>query len=539
MENLKNIIIEKNHILERNLYQVKLHIENKIKKRFKEIFIDSIDNLNALNITGEIQTNQIDYINSILKNPHLLGFSNFNDLRKDNLFDEENLNIITSIDILNKNSLNITFDSDLRLNKKNKNFSQNYELNIDKTIKIPYSYSLFGNKYIMTNNSFSFEIPNKEFMFTHGFKIPNFFFNENIVFKYNFQFNYEPYSKTFAYDYNKLGLNFNFPSKLKTSFTYDLNSNNLESHISSRINKSHRITLYANFGKSKTIFGFQKTFMSTKHMYKPQNSEENYINSSTDYTGKYSNQNAIYLHERGLIISSQNSINFKLFGFDFDTSINVIKKENIKFNTIFTFGFRINKFNFKIPIKISKTKNLLIFSIIFMSNWFGSLMSYLYFRFKKYYRKTGKYYLAVTDIIKEKYEFFLNNSENIEKYNRIVSRELEINGLIINYAFIGNLEDIEILNYEAKLLGISKKEILNLKIFREKKIYDIKMALTMKIVESKIVIKNDIFDVEGIYNTALNKYDNIGIIICYTYKFDTFFEYFKNVEKIKIPLVES
>jgi hypothetical protein len=332
-------------------------------------------------------------------------------------------------------------------------------------------------------------------------------------------------------------MNYKFHNKLTAIASYDLKSNNLETHLSKKIDKINKLTLYLNVGKSKTIFGFQKNFNSAKPT-QLLNFESSYKNSNGDFKGRHSNQNSFYLHDKGFILSNQNSINFKIFGFDFDTSINVIKKGVLKFTTTFTLGFRIHKLNFKIPIKISKTKNYFIFALAFLSNWFGPVMYSMYSKYKKYQRKAGKYYISLADIIKEKYEIFLNNKDNIHKCERIVAREKDMNGLIINYAFIGSLGDIELLNNEIKLLGVSNPQIFNSKLFKEKKIFDIKMALSMKIVESKINIKNDLFDSEGIYNPALQKYDNIGIIICYIYKFHTFYEFVRNVEKIKIPLVD-
>jgi len=528
---------EKESKMKANVWQIKLHMEEKVRIKFKDIYLDSMDNLKSLEIIGEIQTNQFDYFNAILKNPLVLSFKNFRDLRKENLFDEENMNITSNIEFYKINTLSVSLESELKLDKKNKFLSQNYELNINKLIQFPSPMKVFENDFIVTRNVVGYDIHGSQINFTHGFNLPNFLYKENLLFKLDLYHTFNFEHKKFFINHLKLGFNYKFHNKLTSVFNFDIKSNNLEAHLSKKLDKSNKLTFYANIGKSKTLFGLQKNFYSTKPTpdHKLQNSENQSI---TDYTGSYSNQNSIYLHEKGIMFNNQNNINFKLFGFDFDTSSSIIKKGQLKFNTTFTFGFRIHKLNFKIPIKISKTKNFFIFSLVFLSNWFGPLMYNLYLRYKKYKRNSNKYFIAVSEVIKEKYDYFLNNNNNIDKYNRIVAREKGIDGLIINYAFIGNIEDIEILNYEVKLLGISNPQIFKLGIFKEKKIYDIKMALSMRIVESKINIKNDLFDAEGIYNPALSKYENIGIIICYTYKFDTFYEYVKNVEKIKIPLVD-
>lgn len=529
---------EKDDKMIRNLYQIKLHVEEKIRKKFKELYLDSLDNLKNYEISAEITTNQLDYLNAILKNPQILSFKSFRKLRNDNLFDEENMFFITSIDFYKKNTIAISLDSELKLNKKTKFFSQDYSINIDKIFQFPYAIKIFDNDFIATNNSIQYDIHDTEITLTHGLKLPNFLFMENLLFRFNTSFSYNFVEKKLSFNHNKIGLNYKFHNKLTTIASYDIHSNNFETHVSKKIDKSNQLTLYLNVGKSKTIFGFQKNYHAAKPKQPLKSSEESDESVNEDFTGRHSNQNSIYLHDKGFILSNQNIINFKIFGFDFDTSINVIKKNSLKFNTTFSIGFRIHKLNFKVPIKIAKTKNYFVFALAFLSNWFGPLMYNLYLRNKKYQRKAGKYYLAVAEVIKEKYESFLSNKDNFEKYERIVAREKEINGLIVNYAFIGSLIDIEVLNYEIKLLGVSNQQIFQSKIFSERKIYGIKMALSMRIVDSKISIKNDLFDTEGIYNPALHKYENIGVIICYTYRFHTFYEFVKNVEKIKIPLVD-
>lgn len=537
-EALEKLLCEKDFVYKKILSEIKIYIEDKIKRKFKEVYLDSLDPLQTLEITDEITSNYFDYLYAFLRNPRLFTVSAYDNLKKDSLFCEEALNISGTIDFKRSNVLSVSLDTEFKLDKVSKLYTQSFNFNVNKIFKLPSSVKIFENDFISMKNSFEYNIYGSEINIKNGIIVPNFLFNENISFKYDTDNSINFHKKFFSFNSNKLTLAFKILSTLNANISVDLNSKNFETHIIKKIDKSNKITLYANIGKTKSLIGIQKIFQSSKPFPSNHASNLNNISASGEYAGKYSCQNSLYLHENGIILSNQNSINFKIFGFDFDTSINLYKKEKIKFSTSFALGLRINKLNFKIPIKISKTKNFVIFGLAFLSNFFGPIMNYFYMKFKKYLRRTGKYYVAISEIIKEKYENFYTNPSNIDSYNKILLREKENNGLIINYAFIGSLEDMEQLNYDIKLLGISNPLSIELKIFKEKIIYDIKMALSMKIVQSKMIIKNDLFDSEGIYNPVLEKYENIAIIICYSYKSDTYYDFIKNVNNFRIPLVD-
>ena len=530
LKNLIKIYLNKINLHENTLEAIKEFIDSKISRRFKENFLDSTNQLENFDLTYEIFTNRFDYLLAKIRNPHI----SINSKDLGNYFEDVSVKFSNSINFLKRTNHSLSLYSEFKIDRNTKIFYQTYELNFDKMFVFSNRINIFGNNFLSTNNSIALQTIDNEILFNNGVTIPNIFFNENLSLKFDSKLCFNRLSGEFKYDFNKFGLTYRIHNNLSSSVNFDLVTNVMETHIVKKIDKNNKITFYGSIGKSRNIFGIQRIFYSSKNT-----NDNTEILQSADYTGKYSIQNSIYLHEGGIIISNQNSINFKVFGLDLDPSINIFKKGKVKFNTSLSIGVRINKLNFKIPIQLSKANNYIVFVLAFLSNSFGSFLNFIYKRYRNYIKNTGNYLKIVYDLINEKYSTFQNNEENIKKYNKIVRKEKEVHGLIINFAYIGILEEINLLNEKINITGKSNKEFIESNLIKDRRVYDIRMALTFRIAESKLAIYDNLLDIEGTYTPAITKKDRIGMIISYTYKLNSYYDLIKNIEtEIKIPLVE-
>jgi hypothetical protein len=289
----------------------------------------------------------------------------------------------------------------------------------------------------------------------------------------------------------------------------DLLNNNADITYNYRPNNKEKWTGSLNFSPENLSFGVYKF---------------------TNITNRNSEFMSIFLKTSGLFINNDCILHTKSLSLEFKSQVNFIfsnkmdSETKLKYNVIFSIAIKFERFKIQIPLIISSQNNPITNSLIFLSTIIGNSVLRI---FKVYKKLKCKHIQVINKVNREKQEEFnlINNSDYIKK----IEFEKEKNGLVILYAFYGEY---------TKILEIYKiLQVFNsYKDNKDKSVFDIKIALTLHIMNSRLNLPKHLTDIEGVYLPDYLNRDMLAYTLVYVYEYNTYTIIIKdNENEFSIP----
>jgi len=411
---------------------------------------------------------------------------------------EEQILLYTSKDQSHEVYLNVS----LSVNPEKLITSEDFSIDVNKKISIP--YTIFGQTFIDSSASIMFS--DEGISLSQYIGIGNFCNVNNLTFSVQPTINI---SKRVLQD-KSIGLSWqNTNRSIYTSLKYLIFTKTIKSQSMYRFSDSERINFILNLSPSSYMVG---------GVYS--------VNNQKDKSNSFS----VFLRNSMVILSSEFFYHLKFFDLDFKSSINLSKNEKsevIDFSSMFTIGIKFKKFKLQFPIVISTSKSIFAFATLGLSCLVRLGVNYIYDKWK-YYNNQHKF--LFDKINANKHQDF--NARFRENYLSKLEKEKSVNGLEILHAFIGEFEVIEEICRIIDIFGnyeISKND--------SRKVFDVKLPLSLIIIESKLIIPKNFTEIEGVFIPDFRNSNNLGMAVVYRYQMITNSILIKNNGKksIEIP----
>jgi hypothetical protein len=369
-------------------------------------------------------------------------------------------------------------------------------LNIAKKIFIP--FKLFEKNFIDANFQLSYL---NDFNLNSSFTVLNLFKKEfleltvetNITLTENYELHLN--------DVN-VGLAINASNKLK--FRYGIFSKLPSINYETKVNKNDR--LIWKLGLASRRFNFFLIWIrgGNKRM-----------SSSTVSI----NDNSVSFANSFILTKKIKQVEFKS-SFSF-----IMGKRDVKTSAMFSIIFKYSMLRIEIPLIITKENNIFTNSLIFLSTIVGNLFTTFLTKRKQ---KLSKHAQLYNRINRERQKEF--NSSMLEDYERKVQQERNIKGLIVLNAYFGEFSRISSIYKHIIIFNTYEHDPFDLTVS------DVKAALNLAIVNSKLDIPKVFTDLNGIFNPDYSNSNRLYMVVQYKYKQSTHLLLLKNNEQqVELP----
>jgi len=487
-------ILTSPHSTEEDIKTIKIFLKKKIMKRIKKLFLYSMNHdFITADITSNYTTGVFDYVylKYLMETKNLALGKNFVSTR---FSLNNNFTLFKSKDNQKELSLNINYSVD----KSNLNTQHTYSINFNNKLKLPFALKIFDNNYIDTDLELIYhnDSENLDIAIKKSLTIANLFYKS--------------------------------PLSFTVSPTYSLLGNNLESL---ELELAHSPSPSKSFKTKLDVFG---KCLDSVFTWKPKNTDTKYIGflnlGSNFLIGLYmyqtkSNSNAcshsIMLRNNTMILNNESIIVWKSFIFKLISGLQFAKKQEnlLSFSSTLSLQLQFKSFKINIPIVISGKQNVFTQGMIFFSTIAINIGIELYKQFNKLLKRKPSHIKIYDKINYEKQIKF--NQENLNYSLELNKKDSE--KMTILHAYIGEISKIcEIFKY-LEIFGFYN----NL----DSSIFDIRIPLSLRVVDSKLEITKDITDIEGVYFSDFYNKDKIGYLIIYTFGNQTYSIINRNNEK--------
>jgi curved DNA-binding protein CbpA len=472
-------VISSTHLTQKEIEVIKDYVKNKIYTKLYENYTNSQQShFSSADISSSMSTGLLDYFykssfEENKKNPVILGRKlSWNKISLDNGF-----SIYESEDNNKELSVNLNCSTD----PKNHEAEISYGLDFSHKIFLPYNITLFEQNFLDNHISIerSHSNSHSDLNFKNSMTIYNFL---KLPVNLGITPNYSLFEKVLSG--LELSLDYGISNNLSTNLkvdpihkTYDINLNLKR--------KKEKIITFLNLGKDRfTLGAFYFRNLSSK----------------------FSKSNSVFLKQNGLFCTNESIVHFKHMALKFTSNMNITKSENkFKLNSSLVLALQLGTFKIQFPIVISSENNLLSHSLILLSSLLGNI--FLSFRKHLSKKKASEHVKILNKLNKQKHTEFAG--KNLQAYYNKNQTEKSINGLIINSAFLGEY---------TKMLNIYKSlQLFGIYVNDDDTIFDVKIPLTLHMVNSRIDIPIHFFEIEGLYIPDFEHRENLAMVIMYTY----------------------
>lgn len=461
---------------------VKNQIKKKISKKIQKIFFNSIDaDFMSADISANYTTGLIDYLylSYLLDNRNIYLGKKFVNTR---FAMNNNFSLFKSKDNQKELSLNVNYSVD----KSNQTSQHSYSFNFNNKLNLPFGLKLFENNYLDTDYEITLhnDSENVDIAFKKTLTIHNFFYQS-------------PLSFTISPSYSLLG---NYLEGLELQLQHNASPS-----------RSIRTKLDI-LGKS----------LDSVLTWKPKNTNRKYIGflnlGSNFLIGLYIHQvisnnqaksHSIMLRNNSIILNNESILIWKSFIFKLTSGMQFVKKKenHISFSSSITLQLQFKSLKINIPIVTATKSNVFNHCLIFFSTVLINIGVSIYKKLRKVLIKTPNYIKIYDKINYERQNRF--NQENLNYSIEVNKKE---NGqLLILHAYFGEISKIVQILKHIEIFGFFSN--------MDNTIFDIRIPVSLKIVESKMEIPKDISDIEGIYLPDFFNKDSLGYLIIYSYQY--------------------
>lgn len=472
-------VVSSTHLTQKEIEVIKDYVKIKIYSKLYENYTNSQQShFSSADISSSMSTGLLDYyykssFEENKNNPLILGRKlTWNKISLDNSF-----SIYESEDNNKELSVNLNCSTD----PKNHESDISYGLDLSHKIFLPYNLTLFEQNFL--DNQISIERSHSnthsDLNIKNSLTIYNFLkLPVNLGIRPNYSL-FENVLNAFeiSLDY---GISNNLSSNLKVDpihKTCDINLNFKR--------KKEKIITFLNLGQDRfTLGAFYFRNLSSK----------------------FSKSNSVFLKQNGLICTNESIVHFKYMALKFTSNMNISKSENkFKLNSSLGLAIQLGTFKVQLPIVISSENNLLSHSLILLSSLLGNI--FLSFRKHLSKKKASEHVKILNKLNRQKHLEF--TSRNLPAYYNKNQSEKSSSGLIINLGFLGEY---------TKMLNIYKSlQLFGTYINDDNTIFDVKVPLTLLMVNSRIYIPLHFFEIEGLYIPDFEHKENLALVIMYTF----------------------
>jgi hypothetical protein len=381
------------------------------------------------------------------------------------------------------NNRYLSLNFDCNNDPRNHESEISYGLDLHQKLLLPFNLTLFDQNFVDNKISLerSISSSHSDLTLKKSFTIYNF-----LRFPVNLGI-----SPSFAlFEKNVTGLDINFDyapfNNLSTSTKIDPIHKTFDFTVNYK-RKKEKIISFLNLGKDRfSLGGFYFQNISSK----------------------LAKSNSVFIKQNGIYCSNESIIHFKQLAFRFTSNINLTKNENnLNINSSLVLGLQFGTFKVQFPIAISKESNYLSHSLILLSSLLGNIFLSIRRRWSK--KKASEHVSILNKLNRNKLmEFITKNLQTFYNKNQL---EKANNGLVINFAFLGEYSKILYIYKSLQLFGIYVND--------DNKVFDVKLPLTLHMVNSKIDVPAHFNEIEGIYVPDYENRENLAMVIMYTWNY--------------------
>jgi hypothetical protein len=378
------------------------------------------------------------------------------------------------------NSTEVSLDINTTVSPDKYDLSHDVTVGVGKKLFIPFGKKLWEKNFIDSN--FQINISNGVNV-ASAFTVLNVFKNENLDLVVEPNVSFDPDESRFHLNDCGVGLNINTFNKVK--LRYGIFSKSASVNYETKVSKQDRLLWKMTMG-SRTNFYIL------------------WIRSQK----KKAETTTLSFGDGNIALSNTLIISKKVKQFEFKSSLSFIlnKKGGIKTSAMFSIVFKYNMFRLEIPLLVSKENNLLTNTLIFLSTIVGNLTLRCLNKYKRGLSKHGQLYNKVNRERQEEYNTTMKGD-----YDKKVQQETNIGGLVVSNAFVGSFDKIVTIYKHISVFNAYIHDPFDISVS------DVKIALNLSIVNSKLDLPKAFTDIQGVFNPDYYS-DELYLVIHYKFK---------------------